>query len=84
MDILLVVLLAIGIAMVAVGWLKSELRCEPPSIVYRFVPKNMIDVQFSEENNPSRVYRNMFEDSTVFLHARGIGDGKTIIKNKFA
>jgi hypothetical protein len=84
MDVLLVVLLAIGIAMVAVGWLKSELKCPPPSIVYRFVPQNMIDTQFSESNNPSKVYKDMFEKSTVFLHARGIGDGKTIIPNKFA
>jgi hypothetical protein len=69
--------------MVAVGWLKSELKCPAPSVIYRFVPSNTIDAQFSQENNPSNVYRNMFEDSTVFLHARGIGDGKTIIPNKF-
>ena len=83
MDILLVILLVIGIVLVAINWLKSELRCPPPQIIYRFVPKHHIDVQFGEDNKPSTVYRDMFEKASVFLHSRGIGDGKTIIKNKW-
>lgn len=83
MDALLLILLAIGMTMVATSWLKSELKCPPPQIIYRFVPKHTIDTQFSEQNRPSVVYRDMFEKASVFLHSRGIGDGKTIIKNKF-
>jgi hypothetical protein len=65
MDILLLILLAIGIAMVAVGWMKSELECPPSRIVYRFVPKNTIDVQFSESNKPSVVHSDMFTKQSV-------------------
>lgn len=83
MDALLLILLAIGMTLVAISWLKSELKCPPPQIIYRFVPQHTIDAQFSEQNRPSILYKNMFDDASVFLHSRGIGDGKTIINNKF-
>jgi len=76
--------LVAGLTLIGISWLKSELKCPPPKIVYRLVPKHTLDTQFSIENRPSLVYKDMFEDASVFLHSRGLGDGKTIISNKFA
>lgn len=84
MDSLLLVILATGITLVTISWLKSELQCPPPEIIYRFIPKHQIDVQFSEENRPSKVHSGMFLDSNVFLAGRSVGNGKNLIHNKFS
>lgn len=83
MDAVLLIILSVGITLISINWLKSELACPPPRIIYRFVPQHTLDAQFSEQNRPGVVYRDMFEKSSVFLHSRGLGDGKTIIPNKF-
>lgn len=79
MNILVLLILVSGLTLITINWLKSEISCPPPRVIYRFVPKHDLDVKFGEENRPSRVYKDMFEKSSVFLHSRGIGDGKTII-----
>jgi hypothetical protein len=83
MDFILIFCLVIGFTLIGISWLQSELRCPPPKIIYRFVPKHTLDTQFSLENRPSMIYKDMFEKASVFLHSRGIGDGKSIIENKF-
>lgn len=83
MNFLFMSCLVLGSALITISWMRSELSCPPPKVIYRFVPKHTLDSQFSVENRPSFVYKDMFEKSSVFLHSRGIGDGKTIINNKF-
>ncbi len=83
MDLLLILCLVVGCTLIAISWIKSELSCPTPKVIYRFIPKHTLDSQFSVENRPSLVYKDMFEKSSVFLHSRGLGDGKTIINNKF-
>lgn len=83
MNFLLVFCLVMGLTLIGISWMRSELKCPPPKVVYRFVPKHILDTQFSIENRPSVVYKDMFEKASVFLHSRGVGDGKVIINNKF-
>lgn len=73
-------LLIIGIVLVAVSWLKADLKCPPPKIIYRYVPKHTLDVQFSEvENQPSQIYEDMFRSSSPWIGGYDIGIGKTYI-----
>ena len=83
MNFILIFMLVIGCTLISISWLKSELVCPPPKVIYKFVPKHTLDAQFSVENRPSLVYKGMFEAPSVFLHSRGVGDGKVIINNKF-
>lgn len=76
-------LLVIGIVLIAVSWLKAELKCSPPKIIYRYVPKHTLDVQFSEEDNkPSLIYENMFRKSSPWIGGYDIGNGKTYVATK--
>jgi hypothetical protein len=83
MDIIVVLLLIVGIVLVTISWLKSELNCPPPQIVYRYVPKHTLDVQFSDsENNPSEVFKDMFTKSTPWIGGFDLGSGKTYVVAK--
>ena len=60
------------------SWAKSELKCEPPKIIYRYIPKHTLDVQFGEENTPSEIYKDMFLQSSVWVGGYQLGNkGKT-------
>lgn len=80
MDIIVLLLLVIGIIFVSISWLKSELKCPPPKIVYRYVPKHTLDVQFGNENYPSEIYKDLFTESSPWLGGFGLGSGKTIVE----
>ena len=56
MDILIILLLIVGIVFISISWAKSEVKCPPPKIIYRYIPKNTLDVQFGDDNNPSEIY----------------------------
>lgn len=76
-------LLVIGIVLVAVSWVKADLKCPPPKIVYRYVPKHTLDIQFSEvDNKPSILYQNMFTSSSPWIGGFDMGNGKTYIKTE--
>ncbi len=78
MDIIILLLLIVGIVFVSMSWAKSELKCEPPKIIYRYIPKHTLDVQFGEENTPSEIYKDMFLQSSVWVGGYQLGNkGKT-------
>lgn len=79
MDVIVMIMLVIGIVLVSMSWLKSELQCPPPKIVYRYVPKHTLDVQFGDDNNPSDIYKDMFTKSSPWIGGFTIGNGKTYI-----
>lgn len=81
MEIIIFLLLVVGITLVIFSWLKSELNCPPPKIIYRFVPKHTLDVQFGDENMPSELYQDMFNDSSPWVGGYTIGMGKTYTLN---
>lgn len=64
MKFIIVLLLVVGTALVTISWLRADLKCPPPQVIYRYVPKHMLDQQFSEENNPSGVFEKMFTESS--------------------
>jgi hypothetical protein len=74
MDIIVLLLLVIGIAFVAVSWARADLRCPAPKIVYRYVPKHTLDVQFGTENNPSEIFKDMFTKSSPWIGGFGLGN----------
>jgi hypothetical protein len=74
MDIIVLLLLVIGIAFVAVSWARADLRCPPPKIVYRYIPKHTLDVQFGTENNPSEIFKDMFTKSSPWIGGFGLGN----------
>ena len=53
MNPVLLVILIIGISLVSSAFIKSRSRCPPPKIIYRFIPRNTLDVQFGEDNSPT-------------------------------
>jgi hypothetical protein len=78
-DIMLMIMLIVGFVLVGVSWLKADLKCPPPKIIYRFVPKHTLDVQFGEENKPSDIYTDMFADSSPWIGGYELGNGKTYV-----
>lgn len=74
MDVIILLLLVIGIIFVTVSWAKSELKCAPPKIIYRYVPKHVLDVQFGEENTPSDIYKDMFTKSSPWIGGFTLGN----------
>jgi hypothetical protein len=74
MDLIVLILLTLGIVSVTVSWLKADLKCPPPKIIYRFVPKHTLDVQFSEnENSPSIIYKDMFTAGNPWVGGYQLG-----------
>ena len=45
MKSLILVLLIIGLVMIGVGYVKSNIQCPPPRIEYRYVPKSFNEEQ---------------------------------------
>ena len=77
MDILVLLILIIGIIFVSISWFKNELHCPPPRIIYKYVPANVIDTQFSKENLPSNIYNDMFNNDNIWVGGMSISMGKT-------
>jgi hypothetical protein len=82
MDIIVLMIFVVGMVMVAISWFKADLKCEPPKIVYRYIPKHMLDVQFGDENSPSDIYKDMFTKGTPWIGGFELGNGKTYIVKK--
>ena len=79
METIALILLIIGFVLVTASWLRGELQCPPPKVVYRFIPKHTLDVQFGDENKPSEIFNDMFSKSTPWIGGYDLGDGKTYV-----
>jgi hypothetical protein len=71
------ILFVLGLIFVIYSWLKADMQCPPPKIIYRTVPKHTLDVQFGKENYPSEIYLDMFNDSSPWVGGFTLGMGKT-------
>ena len=71
MKSIILVLALIGIILIAVGYVKSNLQCPPPKIEYRYIEKSFEDGQ--DLNTPilsvNGMY-SMFEDDTPWIQNR--------------
>lgn len=65
MEVVIYLLFAIGIASVCFALFQTH--CPPPTVVYKYVPMHPLDVQYSERNVPSQVYKDMFESGSPWI-----------------
>ena len=79
MNPILLLILIIGIALVSTAFVKSQSKCPPPKIIYKYVPRNTLDVQFGEDNSPSEIYKDMFLKSNIWIGGYNLGDKTTIL-----
>lgn len=77
MNTLVVLLLITGIVCVTISWFKRDLQCPPPTVIYRYVPANTLDTQFSKENLPSNLYSDMFNNDNLWIGGMSMSMGKT-------
>ena len=69
----------IGIVFVSISWAKSELKCQPPKIIYRYIPKHTLDVQFGTENVPSEIFKDMFLNPSPWIGGFGLGNKSFVV-----
>jgi hypothetical protein len=79
MDILVLLMLMIGIIFISISWFKNELQCPPPKVIYKYIPANVIDTQFSKENLPTNIYGDMFNNDNVWVGGTTMSMGKTVV-----
>lgn len=54
-------------------------KCEPKVIYMAADEQQLLDLQFSKENLPTIIYRDMFAQSSPWIGGYQLGDGKTYI-----
>lgn len=57
-------LLFFGIVFITIGYTKMTLKCPPPRVEYRFIPKNVYEDQIYN-NEASVTFQNMFENKNI-------------------
>ncbi len=77
-NALLIIILTIGIVFVTLGYLKSEMNCPPPKIIYRLINNTPVDYQFSEANFPSKAYENLFTEDNITVGGYKLSSGRTV------
>lgn len=78
MDILPLIILVIGLVLVTISWVKADIKCPAPKVVYKYIPKHQLDVQFGEENNASEIFFDMFTKGSPMQGGYQLG-GKSYI-----
>ena len=61
---IILTLLVIGITMILVGFHKKNLKCPPPKVIYKFIPRTFEEEQ---ENPPqvTRIFDKMFKSPNI-------------------
>lgn len=77
---IVLVLLIIGVISIAIAWIESSIVCSP-KVIYKYVPKNYLDIQFDDENTPSVIYKDMFVKSSPWIGGFGLGNRAFAPKN---
>jgi hypothetical protein len=82
MKSIILVLAIIGIVLVAVGYVKSNLQCPPPRIEYRYIPKSFEDEQnvHTPILSMSGMY-SMFQDDTPWIQNRSYASSDVKLSN---
>jgi len=75
-NLFVFLLLLVGLVSIIVSWLRSDLQCPPPKIIYRIVPKHTLDVQFGEDNIPSEIYKDLFTKDNPWIGGYTLGSNK--------
>ena len=78
MNIIVYILVLLGVVSISLAIFRSEKDCPPQKIEYRYIPNYQLDVQYSEENMPSKVFSDMFKISSPWVGGTQLGIGKTV------
>lgn len=78
--ILVLLILIVGLISISISFFKRESKsiCPSPQIIYRYIPANIIDTQFSKENLPSNIYTDMFNNDNIWIGGMSMSMGKTV------
>jgi len=63
MNSLVLLLFLIGVILITIGYTKSNLKCPPSKIQYRFIPRSFYEEQLSRDN-VSSTFQSMFNESS--------------------
>lgn len=66
MCLFIQIIFTIGFLFILIGWIKNELTCPPPKVLYRYIKPDLIDYQFSELNIPTNINKNLFTDNLIY------------------
>jgi hypothetical protein len=82
MKSIVLILAMIGIILIAVGYVKSNLQCPPPKIEYRYISKSFEDEQDVHMPILSMSGMNsMFEDDSPWIESRSYASSDVKQKN---
>lgn len=68
-----IILFIIGLISLIYSWIQTDIQCPEPKIIYRYIPKHTLDVQFGKENYPSEIYLDMFNQDDPTRYKIEIG-----------
>lgn len=57
-------------------------KCPKQKVIYKKIVMHPLDIQFSEQNKPSNVFKDMFSKSNVTIGGYQLDSGRTVIKEK--
>jgi hypothetical protein len=86
MNIISLILITVGLFILLFIWITSETKCkEKERVVVQYMcpNKSILDVQFSEDNNPSKVYSDLFQKPSPWVGGFSLEHGRTFtVDNK--
>lgn len=70
MKAFLLTLLFIGVCIIIIGVIRSQIHCPPPTIEYRYVPRTFVEEQ--EDPTPvTEIFHKMFLEPTPWISHSG-------------
>lgn len=66
--ICLILLVVLSVVLITINLTKLNYKCNKEKIVYRYVPKKMIEQQFND-NMPSEIFNSMFTDASPWIQS---------------
>ena len=81
-EIVIYLILLCGIVSIALAVFRSERECPPQKIEYRYIPNYELNVVYSENNLPTKVFSDMFKKSSPWIGGTQLGIGKTVPANE--
>jgi hypothetical protein len=81
-NVIIMVVLVIGVVSLFTFWSVPEVTCPGPQIIYKYVPEHTLDMQFSDKNKPSKLYKDMFINKNIWVGGYDMGDVKAYDKKE--
>jgi len=82
MNVIIMLVIVIAVVSLFSFWAVPEVECPGPRVVYRYVPEHTLDMQFSDSNKPSKLYKDMFVSKNIWVGGYDMGDVKEYDKRE--